>query len=134
MNVTPTGLACHPRRARTRDAGHGGVIVNNACVLGWRAQPGQCHYAAAKAGVMAFTRCGAMEAAEHGVRINAVSPSLATHLFLQRPAASTPTDSRAAKPSGARRAVGSRHRHRLPRRDTPAYLTGEVISVSSQHP
>ncbi len=34
-----------------------GVIVNNASVLGWRAQPQQAHYAAAKAGVMAFTRC-----------------------------------------------------------------------------
>jgi 3-oxoacyl-[acyl-carrier protein] reductase len=33
-----------------------GVIVNNASVLGWRAQEGQAHYAAAKAGVMALTR------------------------------------------------------------------------------
>ena len=34
----------------------GGVIVNNASVLGWRAQKGQAHYAAAKASVMALTR------------------------------------------------------------------------------
>jgi 3-oxoacyl-[acyl-carrier protein] reductase len=61
-----------------------GAIVNNASVLGWRAQPGQAHYAAAKAGVMAFTRCAALEAAEHGVRINAVSPSLAMHEFLSK--------------------------------------------------
>ena len=39
-----------------------GVIVNNASVLGWRAQAGQAHYAAAKAGVMALTRCAAIEA------------------------------------------------------------------------
>ncbi|MFK0570958.1 SDR family NAD(P)-dependent oxidoreductase, partial [Endozoicomonas sp.] len=51
-----------------------GVIVNNASVLGWRAQKEQAHYAAAKAGVMALTRCSALEAAEHGIRINAVSP------------------------------------------------------------
>jgi 3-oxoacyl-[acyl-carrier protein] reductase len=57
-----------PRRA--------GVIVNNASVLGWRAQAGQAHYAAAKAGVMALTRCAAIEAAEAGVRVNAVAPSL----------------------------------------------------------
>src|SRR5205814_1716107 len=37
--------------------GHGGAVVNNAWVLGWRAQPGQAHFAAAKAGVMALTRC-----------------------------------------------------------------------------
>ncbi len=39
--------------------GQGGVIVNNASVLGWRAQKEQAHYAAAKAGVMALTRCAA---------------------------------------------------------------------------
>src|SRR5215472_17711357 len=61
-----------------------GVIVNNASVLGWRAQAGQAHYAAAKAGVMAFTRCAAIEAAQHGVRINAVSPSIAMHPFLAK--------------------------------------------------
>ena len=47
-----------------------GVIVNNASVLGWRAQEGQAHYAAAKAGVMALTRCAAIEAGPRGVRIN----------------------------------------------------------------
>ena len=56
-----------------------GVIVNNASVLGWRAQKEQAHYAAAKAGVMALTRCAALEAADFGVRINAVAPSLAVH-------------------------------------------------------
>ena len=40
-------------------AGTRGVIVNNASVIGWRAQEGQAHYAAAKAGVMALTRCAA---------------------------------------------------------------------------
>lgn len=67
-----------------RDAPHGGVIVNNASVLGWRAQHSQAHYAAAKAGVMALTRCSAIEAAEYGVRINAVSPSIARHKFLDK--------------------------------------------------
>lgn len=69
-----------------RDAPHGGVIVNNASVLGWRAQHSQSHYAAAKAGVMALTRCSAIEAAEYGVRINAVSPSIARHKFLDKTA------------------------------------------------
>src|SRR5699024_5048663 len=51
-----------------RDVPHGGVIVNNASVLGWRAQRAQAHYAAAKAGVMALTRSSAIEGADHGVR------------------------------------------------------------------
>ena len=38
----------------------GGVIVNNASVLGWRAQERQAHYASAKAGVMALTRSAAI--------------------------------------------------------------------------
>ena len=61
-----------------------GVVINNASVLGWRAQAEQAHYAAAKAGVMAFTRCAAIEAAEHGVRVNAVAPSIAMHEFLAK--------------------------------------------------
>ena len=44
-------LPLHPRRAAPHGARAGsGVIVNNASVLGWRAQAGQAHYAAAKAG------------------------------------------------------------------------------------
>ena len=58
--------------------------MNNASVLGWRAQPGQAHYAAAKAGVMALTRCAALDVAAHGIRVNAVAPSLAMHPFLAR--------------------------------------------------
>ena len=81
-----------------------GAIVNNASVLGWRAQEGQAHYAAAKAGVMAFTRCVAMEAAPSGVRVNAVAPSLAMHEFLVEGDAAGPARraGRGARPSAAR--------------------------------
>ena len=81
LDVTLTSVFRAPRAAlrNFRDAAHGGVIVNNASVLGWRAQHSQSHYAAAKAGVMALTRCSAIEAVDYGVRINAVSPSIARH-------------------------------------------------------
>ncbi len=82
-----------------------GVVINNASVLGWRAQAEQAHYAAAKAGVMAFTRCAAIEAAKHGVRVNAVAPSIAMHEFLAKV-----TPPRAA--GGAREARGLRPRCR----------------------
>src|SRR6201987_2265878 len=86
LDVTLTSVFRATRAALRyfRDAVHGGVIVNNASVLGWRAQHSQSHYAAAKAGVMALTRCSAIEAAEYGVRINAVSPSIAMHPFLAK--------------------------------------------------
>ena len=78
LDVTLTGTFRCTRAALSHLLPQGsGVIVNNASVLGWRAQPGQAHYAAAKAGVMALTRCAAAEAAPAGVRVNAVSPSLA---------------------------------------------------------
>ena len=111
-----------------------GVLVNNASVLGWRAQKGQAHYAAAKAGVMAFTRCAALEAADHGVRINAVAPSIAMHPFL----AKVTSDEMLAKLS-AQEAFGRpaevwevANVMMFLASDLSSYMTGEVLSVSSQ--
>jgi len=111
-----------------------GVIINNASVLGWRAQAEQAHYAAAKAGVMAFTRCAAIEAAPHGVRVNAVAPSIAMHPFLAKV-----TTEEALQKLAEREAFGR------PAEvwevanvmiflacDLSSYMTGEVLSVSSQ--
>jgi len=116
--------------------GTGGAVVNNASVLGWRAQPGQAHYAAAKAGVMALTRCAAMDVASYGIRVNAVAPSLAAHPFLSKV-----TSPELLADLERREAFG---RAADPREvanviiflasDLASYLTGEVISVSSQHP
>ena len=85
LDVTLTGTFRCTRAAMRHMLGRGaGVIVNNASVLGWRAQANQAHYAAAKAGVMALTRTAAAEGAGGGVRVNAVSPCLALHPFLNR--------------------------------------------------
>ncbi len=51
-----------------------GRIVNIASVVGLRANPGQSNYAAAKAGLIAFTRTAAVEVARRGVTVNAVAP------------------------------------------------------------
>jgi 3-oxoacyl-[acyl-carrier protein] reductase len=51
-----------------------GRIVNIASVVGLRANPGQGNYAAAKAGLIAFTRTVAVEVARRGVTVNAVAP------------------------------------------------------------
>jgi 3-oxoacyl-[acyl-carrier protein] reductase len=118
------------------ERGQGGVIVNNASVVGWRAQVGQAHYAAAKAGVMALTRCAALEAAEHGIRINCVAPSLAMHPFLAKVSTQEFLDSlikdeafnRAAEPWEIANVMV------FLASDYASYMTGEVVSVSSQHP
>lgn len=111
-----------------------GVIVNNASVLGWRAQKEQSHYAAAKAGVMALTRCAAVEAAEHGIRINAVSPSIALHDFLRKSAPQEVLEKLAANEAFGRAAEVWEVANVMMflASDYSSYMTGEVLSVSSQ--
>ena len=137
LDITLTGTFRCTRAALTHLLPQGsGVIVNNASVLGWRAQPGQAHYAAAKAGVMALTRCAAAEAAPSGVRVNAVSPSLAEHPFLNR---AIPDEDLAIL---RRRELFGRGAETWEvanvivflASDYSSYMSGEVISVSSQHP
>ena len=111
-----------------------GSIVNNASVLGWRAQKGQSHYAAAKAGVMALTRCSALEVADHGVRINAVAPSFATHPFLEK---TTPKDQLEALEAAEAYGRGAQpwevaNVMVFLASDYASYMTGEIVSVSSQ--
>jgi len=111
-----------------------GAIVNNASVLGWRAQEGQSHYAAAKAGVMALTRCAAIEAAERNVRVNCVAPSLAMHPFLEKvtpPGLLEELQKREAFGRGAEPWEISNVMVFLAS-DYSSYMTGEVLSVSSQ--
>ena len=117
-----------------RGVEHGGVIVNNASVLGWRAQHGQAHYAAAKAGVMALTRCSAIEAAAYGVRINAVAPSIANHAFLAKVTSTELLDRLASDEAFGRAAEPWEIATTIAflASDYSTYLTGEVVSVSSQ--
>lgn len=137
LDVTLNGtMRCTRAALNLMYAQGSGVIVNNASVLGWRAQAGQAHYAAAKAGVMALTRCAAIEAGPRGVRINAVSPSIAMHANLAKV-----TSNELLAELTSREAFG---RYAEPweianvivflASDYSSYMTGETISVSSQHP
>jgi 3-oxoacyl-[acyl-carrier protein] reductase len=137
LDVTLTGTMRMTRAAlRLMTAAGTGVIVNNASVVGWRAQAGQAHYAAAKAGVMALTRCVALEAAPHGVRVNAVAPSLAMHAHLAKVSsvelltelATREAFGRAAEPWEIANVIV------FLASDYSSYMTGEIVSVSSQHP
>jgi 3-oxoacyl-[acyl-carrier protein] reductase len=113
-----------------------GAVVNNASVLGWRAQEGQAHYAAAKAGVMALTRCAAIEAAPGNVRVNAVAPSLAVHEHLAKVTPQDTIDELVTREAFGRSAEPWEVANVIVflASDYSAYMTGEVVSVSSQHP
>lgn len=137
LDITLTGTFRCVRAAGNRmvAAGKRGVIINNASVIGWRAQEGQAHYAAAKAGVMALTRCAATDLAPHGIRVNAVSPSLAMHPFLAKVTSDEllaelkqrEAFGRAAEPWEVANVMV------FLASDYSSYMTGEVVSVSSQH-
>jgi 3-oxoacyl-[acyl-carrier protein] reductase len=137
LNVSLTSAFRGTRAALRRMLPRGrGCIVNVASVTGWRAEAGQAHYAAAKAGVMALTRCAAVEAAPHGVRVNAVAPTLAMHPFLAKVVddatlrhwAEVQPQGRTADPAEVASVIA------FLASDYASYLTGEVVSVGGQHP
>jgi 3-oxoacyl-[acyl-carrier protein] reductase len=137
LDVTLTGtFRCMRAALKPMIARKAGVIVNNASVLGWRAQAGQAHYAASKAGVMALTRCAAMEAAPHGVRVNAVSPSLAMHPFLAKVTTAELLDELTSREAFGRAAEPWEVANVIVflASDYATYMTGECVAVSSQHP
>jgi 3-oxoacyl-[acyl-carrier protein] reductase len=138
LDVTLTGtFRCTRAALRQMVAqGHGGAVVNNASVLGWRAQPGQAHYAAAKAGVMALTRCAALDAAPHAIRVNAVAPSLAIHPFLAKVTSEDLLTELAGREAFGRAAEPWEVANVMVflASDYAGYMTGEVVSVSGQHP
>ena len=135
LDVTLTGTFRMTRAMLRKMQPRGrGAIVNNASVLGWRAQKEQAHYAAAKAGVMALTRCAALEAAEFGVRINAVSPSIVFHDHLRKSAPEALLKELASREAFGRGAEAWEIANVMVflASDYSSYLVGEVISASSQ--
>jgi 3-oxoacyl-[acyl-carrier protein] reductase len=61
---------CHMMERRS------GVIINISSLSGITGLPGQANYAAAKGGVISFTRALSKEVAQFGIRVNAVAPGV----------------------------------------------------------
>jgi len=70
-------LLCTQRVARRLvAAGLPGSVINVTSIEGARAAPGYAAYAAAKAGVINYTKTAALELAPHNIRVNALAPDL----------------------------------------------------------
>ncbi|GAB3008364.1 SDR family NAD(P)-dependent oxidoreductase [Mycobacterium bourgelatii] len=70
-------LLCSQRVARQLVAAKlSGSIINVTSIEGVRAAPGYAAYAAAKAGVINYTKTAALELAPHGIRCNAIAPDI----------------------------------------------------------
>ena len=77
---------CHAVIGGMRERGFG-RIVNIASINGQCGQFGQTNYAAAKAGILGFTKALALEAASKGITVNAIAPGyVATDMVKAVPA------------------------------------------------
>ena len=73
VNLTGVMLTNQSVAKRMSESG-GGAIVNIASVAGKTALMGASDYCVSKAGVWMLTKCGAIEFARYGIRVNAVGP------------------------------------------------------------
>jgi len=108
----------------------GGAIVNVASVIAMPGLPGHTAYGAAKAGVVGFSRCLALEGAPFRVRVNVVAPGLARTGMLQDLRKSTFDEVLAQVPMkriGEADEIAAAICFLLS--DEASYITGQVLAV-----
>lgn len=74
INLKSVFLFCNEAVRHMKRLGGGGRIVNIASTAGQRGEAFHSHYAASKAGMIAFTKSIASEVAPYGINVNCVAP------------------------------------------------------------
>lgn len=107
-----------------------GAIVNIASIIGLIGNPGQCNYAASKAGVIAVTKTAAKELATRGIRANAIAPGFIRSKMtdqlpeeIQRKMLDAIPMARFGEPEDVAKVV------LFLASDASSYVTGQVLSV-----
>ncbi|HET6954642.1 MAG TPA: SDR family oxidoreductase, partial [Acidimicrobiales bacterium] len=109
-----------------------GRIVNMASMGGKVGEPGQAHYAASKAAVVALTRVAAMELGADGVTVNCICPGyVATDMGASGRTAAQVAAWSARSPLGRLGTPGDVARMVVfLASDDAAYCTGQALNVS----
>ena len=125
-------LLCTQRVARRLvEVGRPGSVINVTSIEGSRAAPGYAAYAAAKAGVINYTKTAALELAPHNIRVNALAPDFTvTEGLLQISPTGPPDSANHMIPMGRPGHVDEMAAAAVfLASDMAAYLTGQTIHV-----
>lgn len=125
-------LLCTQRVARQMsEGGRGGSVVSLTSIEGARAAPGYAAYAAAKAGLINYTKTAAFELAPHGIRVNAIAPDITvTEGLLRLSQDAMPTELARAVPLGRLGDVDDIASVAVfLASDMSRYITGETVHV-----
>lgn len=130
LNLTQV-LLCTQRIARTMvDASLGGSIINVSTIESVRAAPGFAAYAAAKAGVVNFTKTAALELAPHGIRVNGLAPDFTLTESLSRMAPAGEENAKLMVPLGRAGHVDEMAGAAVfLASDLSSYVTGQTLHV-----
>ena len=134
-NLNGVAFVTRESARRMKDAGVGGSVVNIASILAVREQQLLSNYAAAKAGVVQFTKVAALELAAHNIRVNAICPGyFATEMIREWLKTDDAKERLARVPS---KRVGELHELNGPllllASDAGSHMTGAEIVVDGGH-
>ncbi len=130
VNLTQA-LLCTQRVARAMvEAGQGGSVINISTIEGVRAAPGFAAYAAAKAGLVNFTKTAALELAPHNIRVNGLAPDFTLTESLQKMAPNGVENAKLMVPMGRAGHVDEMAGAAIfLASDLSAYVTGQTLHV-----
>ncbi|MGX9793030.1 SDR family NAD(P)-dependent oxidoreductase [Mycobacterium sp. MMS18-G62] len=130
INLTQV-LLCTQRIARAMvSGGVGGSVINVSTIEGVRAAPGFAAYAAAKAGVVNFTKTAALELAPHDIRVNGLAPDFTLTESLSRMAPAGEENAKLMVPLGRAGHVDEMAGAAVfLASDLSSYVTGQTLHV-----